>query len=412
MNKPLIVIGGGHAGAQMGASLRQEGYDGRIVLISSEDTLPYHKPPLSKAFQKDPATQPQVLRAEGFYSDNAIELALGQTVERIDTHDRTVSFSDGRKLGYSTAVLATGAKARSIEALDGGFTNCLSLRTLADANALRDAAADANDIVVIGGGFIGMELAFTFAGLSKNVTVLEAAPRLVGRAVAPVVSDHMHARAQTVGIRIVSEATIEAVDSNGRRITAVRVKDQAPLPADLVIVGVGVDADNRLAREAGLACENGIAVDDHLRTANANILAIGDCAHFRHGLIDRKVRLESVQNATDQAKHAARTITGTLRAYDDVPWFWSDMGDTKIQMAGVSFDADEHILTGSREDNAFSVFHLSAGKLVAVDSINQPAVHMISRRLIAAGHTPQPHEIAGGAEGLKQAYKAISDAGR
>lgn len=403
----VVIVGAGHGGSQCAASLRETGYQGPVTLIDIETHNPYHKPPLSKAFQKDPDMGPQPLRAEKYYSDHDIEFLQGQRVEAIDRAAKTVTVSDGETVGYDHLVLATGATPRmpSIDGISLGGVHVL--RTLDDASELREAAAAAGDIVVIGGGFIGMEAAFTFAGLGKQVIVVEAAPRILGRAVAPAISDHVHKRAEDAGMRMLIGVMPEAIEGDGSA-SGVRLSDGSVIPADLVVVGTGVLPETALAETAGLDCNNGISVDGNMRTSDPNIFAVGDCCNFHHWKADRLVRLESVQNATDQAKHAAKFISGTdVGRYGDVPWFWSDQGDMKLQMVGLSFEPDRFLISGSPEDNAFAVYHFANDELIAVDTINSAAEHMIGRRFIAAGYTPSDADILEGPGKLKALLKDL-----
>jgi 3-phenylpropionate/trans-cinnamate dioxygenase ferredoxin reductase component len=398
----VIIIGAGHGGSQAAASLRQEGFAGRISLVNDETELPYHKPPLSKTFLKTPDGGSQMLRPESFYRDNDVDLVFGRRVASIDRQAGTVSLDDGSSLPFSHIVLATGARPRlpQIEgvALDGVF----SLRNFADAGRIRQRTEAAQSVVVIGGGFIGMEIAHTLAGLGKQVTLLEMAPRILGRSVAPAISAYADTRARAAGIDLKVDIGVAGMEGSNGHVETVRLADGSRIPADLVILGTGVVPNVELAAGAGLEIANGIVVDEALCTADPRILALGDAASFHHWHARRPVRLESVQNASDQAKHAARTITGKAGAYRDVPWFWSDQGDIKLQTAGLSFDANRFVVSGNPHDDAFSVWHFSGPRLLAVDSINRAADHMIARKLLAAGVDPSDADIAAGAPRLKE----------
>ncbi|MDF1600780.1 FAD-dependent oxidoreductase [Mesorhizobium sp. YIM 152430] len=402
MEERVIIIGAGHGGSQAAASLRQEGFAGRISLVNDETELPYHKPPLSKTFLKTPDGGSQMLRPESFYRDNDVDLVFGRRVASIDRQAGTVALDDGSSLPFSHIVLATGARPRlpQIEgvALDGIF----ALRNFADAGRIRQRTEAAQSVVIVGGGFIGMEIAHTLAGLGKQVTLLEMAPRVLGRSVAPAISIYADARARAAGIDLKVDIGVASMEGSNGHVAAVRLADGSRIPADLVILGTGVVPNVELAADAGLEIANGIVVDEALRTADHRILALGDAASFHHWHAGRPVRLESVQNASDQAKHAARTITGKAGAYRDVPWFWSDQGDIKLQTAGLSLDADRFVVSGNPDDDAFSVWHFSGPRLLAVDSINRAADHMIARKLLAAGVDPSDADIAAGAPRLKE----------
>lgn len=401
MQRGVVIIGAGHGGSQVGFSLRQEGYDGPIHLISDEPDLPYHKPPLSKAYLKDVSQDVQILRAEKAYVDARIELALGRKVEAIDRQAQAIRFKDGGTLGYDRLVIATGATNRKLTLTGHELAGLHSIRTRADAAHLRAAMDAASDIAVIGGGFIGLEAAATFAMLGKNVTVIELAPSILGRAVSPLVAAHVDAEYRKLGIRVLTATGIERLEGEAGMVKAVRLTDGRAIPADLVLVGIGATANDALAREAGLTSDNGIVVDATLASSDPTIFAIGDVANFPHAQAGRRVRLESVQNASDQAKHVAKTIMGKAEDYRETPWFWSDQGPVKLQMAGLSFGADRHVRSGAPDDPAFSVYHYAGDRLLAVDSVNRPGDHMVARRLIAAGISPSEADLGEGPERLK-----------
>jgi 3-phenylpropionate/trans-cinnamate dioxygenase ferredoxin reductase subunit len=402
----IVIIGAGHGGAQAAASLRQGGYDGDIRLISEEAVLPYYKPPLSKSFLKNAAETQQLLFSEAFYADQKIDLLLNTRVAAIDRIASRITLSSGQQLSYAHLVLATGARGRKLAVPHADLDNIFGLRDAADAHKLRAALSSAQTIVIIGGGFIGLEAAATFAALGRNVTVLEAAPRLLGRAVSPAISAYIAAKQRARGIRVITQTSIGSFVGAGGRVRAVLTSTGETLPADLVLVGIGALANDDLAKNAGLVHENGIVVDQALRSSTPNILAIGDCAVYRHWHANRAVRLESVQNAVDHAKHAAKTILGDIGEYGQVPWFWSDQGDTRLQMAGLAFDADRYVVMGTSEDDAFSVYHFKQDRLLAVDSVNRTLDHMLARKLIAARLSPLEADIRSGPERIKQIVAA------
>ena len=402
MSDGVVVIGAGHAGVQAAASLREEGYDGRVTLVGDEAELPYHKPPLSKAFLKDAAAQPQVLRAEAFYTGSAIDLALGRRVEAIDPAARRISLAGGSTLGYDRLILATGSRPRALPLAGGELAGVFSLRSVADARALREHAAGASDVVVLGGGFIGLEVAATLAAAGRRVSVVEAQDRLLGRAVAPFMSGHVAARLAAAGVTLLTCTTVDHLEGANGRVAAVVTSDGRRIPADMVVVGVGAVPNTELAASAGLAVSNGIGVDASLRTSAPDILAIGDAVTYRHWQTGTDVRLESVQNATDQARLAARIVAGQAESYTSVPWFWSDIGDMKLQMVGLPGFGDETIVSGETEQNRFSIFHLRQGRLMAIESVNRPADHMLGRKMLAAGFSPSREQISAGE--LKDAF--------
>ncbi|PHP67466.1 FAD-dependent oxidoreductase [Zhengella mangrovi] len=406
MTDRIIIVGAGHGGVQAAASLKQEGWEGDIVMISEDADLPYHKPPLSKAFLKAPDAGLQLLKGEGFYNDGGIDLKLGLTAMSIDRSARTVTLEDGSVLSYSKLLLATGAGPRRLTCPGHDARGVFYLRNANDARALREAKAKAKNVAVIGGGFIGLEAAATFAQAGAAVTVVEMADRLLGRAVSPEVSAHMKAYHESLGISVLTGTGLEAVEWSGSDVTGVRVADGRTVPADMVIVGIGAMPETGLAVAAGLETENGIVVDGRLATADPDIFAIGDCVSFPHVASGQRLRLESVQNATDQARHVAKTMLGAAEAYDAVAWFWSDQGERKLQMAGISIGADRRIVSGEPDNGAFSVYHFAGERLLAVDSVNKPGDHMLARRILAAGYNPGEAEIAEGAAALKAGLQA------
>ncbi|TWG90119.1 3-phenylpropionate/trans-cinnamate dioxygenase ferredoxin reductase subunit [Mesorhizobium sp. J18] len=396
MGKGTIIIGAGHAGTQLAATLRQEGYDEPVLLLSKETDFPYHRPPLSKTFLKAAEDKSQLLRAESFYRTNDIEFLPAVAAEAIDVAAHSVTLEGGEKRYFDKLVLATGATPRLPQVPGADLPGVVAIRTIDDSRRLRTLLPTASAAVIIGGGFIGLEIAATLAALGKNVTVLELADRLLGRVVSPYVSDHVLRRLSGQGIRFLLHTGVSRINAEGGVVKSVRTSAGEEIPAGFVVAGIGVDPNTRLAEEAGLACNNGILVNHALQTSHPDILAIGDCARYHHWHAARLVRLESVQNATDQARTAARTIIGRPEPYRAIPWFWSDIGDMKLQMVGLSFDADRHILVGSQEENAFSVYHFAGQRLLAIDSVNRPADHMLGRKMLGAGFSPTPDDVERG----------------
>lgn len=402
MDNRCIIIGAGHAGSQAAVSLRQEGYAGEILLINDEQDIPYHKPPLSKSYLKAPENGGLVLRPESTYRDNNIEMLFGQQVVAVSIADKTVTLDNGQTFAWSELIFATGARARIPDmdgvALDGVFT----LRRMDDARRIAQMMPDVRNVVIIGGGFIGLEMAHSAVALGKTTVLIEAAPRVLGRSVATQISAHVETRSRAANITVLTGLGVASIEGDNGRVTGVKAADGTLFPADMVVLGTGAVPNVELAVKAGLDIDNGIVVDEHMRTSVEHVYAIGDCVSYDHHHAGRRVRLESVQNATDQAKYVARAIVGRGAPFREVAWFWSDQGDMKLQTAGLSFDADKHIYSGNPEDNSFSVFHFCGDRLVAVDSINRPADHMIARRMLAAGINPTEADIAAGSARLKE----------
>jgi 3-phenylpropionate/trans-cinnamate dioxygenase ferredoxin reductase subunit len=390
----IIIIGGGHGGSQLAASLRSEGYDGTLTLVTAETDIPYQRPPLSKAYLKDPAHDLLPLRPESFYEKNDIRVMLSSEVESIDLAGRSVRLADGAVMAFDGLGIATGARPR-IPAIDGvHLAGVHILRVAAEARALRERLATAEHVVVVGGGFIGLEVAATARLLGKTVTVLEAAGRLMGRVVAPEISRHFLDLHRGWGSTILLDTPIGRIVGEGGRVVAVETAAGMRIAADLVLLGIGVVPNTEIAAAAGLAVDNGILVDETMATGAAGVVAIGDCVSFPHWSLGRRIRLESVQNAVDQAKTAARTLLGRPAPFEEVPWFWSDQGDVKLQMVGLPFGATQSVVRGKLADNRFSVFHFAEDRLVAIDSVNRPADHMVGRRLLGAGMSPSPEMCA------------------
>lgn len=395
----VVIVGSGQAGFQTASSLRSEGYDGPIRLIGEETHVPYQRPPLSKAFVLGKQDQARLLlRPEKYYGDHQIDLLTGEQAISIDTAGRSVTLASGGKISYDTLVLALGARNRTLPASGADLAGVCYLRTLADAIELKQRIENAQNIAVIGGGFIGLEVAASARTLGKPVTVLEAFPRLMARVVAPVVSEFFRSAHATRGVEIKLDAQVQEIRGSKGKVESLRLADGSVIAADLVVVGIGVLPNLELACEAGLETASGpphgITVDELLRTRDPRIFAIGDCAEYLNSFAAARVRLESVQNAVDQAVCVARTIAGKPAPYHAVPWFWSDQFDLRLQMAGLPAGYDRIVVRGSPEAGKFSVFYYNAGRLCAVDSINSPIDHLAARKMIAAGLSPSPEEAA------------------
>lgn len=394
----IVIIGAGQAGVMTAEALRSGGYAGAITLLGDEPHGPYHRPPLSKAWLAGEITEPQlVMRAPEMLAKKAITLRTGASVAAIERAAQTVRLASGELLHYTGLVLATGSTPRSLPLPGIAVANVLPLRSRDDASriaaGLVRCAEQHLPVVVIGGGFIGLEVAATARKKGLAVTVLEAAPRLLGRVLSQGLSDWYAALHRGHGVNVVLDARIAAVETHDGQATAIQMADGTRVPCGLVVLGVGVSANDALAREAGLATDRGIVVDACGRTADPLIVAAGDCTARQ--LVDGSlIRLESVQNATEQAKSAAAALLGQERPFVATPWFWSDQYDKKLQMAGLSGGADAWAVRGDMQGPAFSVYHYKAGKLVAVDSVNAAKDHLQARKLLDAGVSPMPAQAA------------------
>src|SRR5690606_16449166 len=397
MNR-ILIVGAGHASAQLCASLREQGHEGLITLVGEEPHLPYHRPPLSKTFVKDPEAELTPIRAAAWYAGQGVATRLGERVVAIHRDAREIKLAGGERIGYDVLVLATGARAKRLPGLDG-MSNVLLLRAAADASALREAISGIERITVVGGGFIGLEFAASARALGRTVRVIEMASRLLARAVSPTLSDYVLELHRAAGIDIALEARIDEIRSEGGRVTEL-VVDGRPEPVELLVIGIGAEPNVELAREAGLACDNGIVVDERMRTEDPAILAIGDCTSFpRNGA---RMRLESVQNANDQARTAAATAMGRDEPYGATPWFWTEQGSMRLQIAGLVPPDSAGVRRPGKSPEHFSVLHFADdGRLLAVEAVNSPGDHMMARKLVAAGARPDPARITDPAVPLK-----------
>lgn len=384
MTHPIVIVGAGHAGLNCAAALRQQGYTGPLILIGAEGRLPYHRPPLSKAFLLGKsATADILLRPEPFYAQNNIELVFGEVI-RIERAARHVHLGDGRALPYEHLVLAVGSQPRTLSAvpgadLDGVFT----LQTLADAERLKPLLVAGRRAVVVGAGFIGLEFVAAARAHGVAVDVLDVADRPMARVLSPETGRFFADAHRANGAKLHFGTGIAQIEGDGGRVTGVITAAGDRLPADLVLAGIGAMARTGLASDAGLATEGGgVRVDAHLLTDDPAISAIGDVAAFPERLTGRRIRLESVQNATDQGRAVAARLTGKPAPYDAVPWFWSDQGDLKLQIAGLRRGDEQQIILGDPAARNFSVLGLRDGELVAVETVNRPADHLLARKLL------------------------------
>jgi 3-phenylpropionate/trans-cinnamate dioxygenase ferredoxin reductase subunit len=398
MSQDVVVVGAGQAAAQLALSLRAGGFRDRILMIGAERFPPYQRPPLSKKFlteRRPPETL--LLRPETLWRDQGVELMLGTMAGALDLKRRTLSTVDGQKrtqeLTYGTLVLATGTRAREATVPGAALAGVFSLRSIDDVHRLRPALDAAGRIVIVGGGYIGLEVAAVMRQEGREVMVLEAEDRVLKRVTGRDVSAFFETLHRERGVDIRLGARLAAVIGEGA-VSGVRLADGTVVAADVVLLAIGSQANDDLGRSAGLPCRDGILVDALASTPVPGVYAIGDCTRFPSGRFGREVRLESVQNAIDQAKTAASAILGTPRPYDPVPWFWSDQYEIKLQMAGLSDGYDTADVVGERATQRFSVEYRVNGKLIAVDAVNDARAHMTARRRIAdecaSGVAPAP----------------------
>jgi 3-phenylpropionate/trans-cinnamate dioxygenase ferredoxin reductase component len=402
---PVIIVGAGHAGFQLAASLRQNGFAEPIHLINDEGHLPYQRPPLSKAYLKGTGGPDSLMfRPDKFYRDQNIELITDRAAS-IDRVARKVAFTSGASLDYGHLVLATGARNRLLDLPNANLEAVRYLRTLDESEALRHRIASGQHVVVIGAGFIGLEFAATARAKALEVDVVELGSRVMARAVTAEISEFFQERHTATGIRIHLGVQVTGIESDGKSVKGVSLSDGRHIPADLIVVGVGVLPNVELAAEAGLPVASGIIVDDHLLTSDPNISAIGDCALFASPRFGGSLRLESVQNATDHGRCVAARLTGKAEVYDGLPWFWSDQGPDKLQIAGLTTGYDRVVVRGDRGQGAFSAFCYKSGQLVGIESINRAGDHMFGRRLLAANGSITPEQAADPGFDLKSALR-------
>jgi 3-phenylpropionate/trans-cinnamate dioxygenase ferredoxin reductase component len=394
MQDTIVVAGGGHAAAQAVDSLRRDGYAGRLVLVCGEPALPYQRPPLSKKFLGGELEAERLpIRHLSFYEGIHCELVLGNPVVALDAGAKTIRLSDGGSLGYGKLVLAIGGHARPLRVPGAELPGVHVLRTIADVESIRARIGPGVRVAVVGAGYIGLECAATLRKLGLDVTVIEMMDRVMSRVVAPEMSRFYQAEHTGHGVNVLTDRKVRAFWGDGC-VHAVDCTDGTQVPADLVIVGIGLVPNTALAEAAGLACDDGIAVDAHCRTSDPDIYAVGDCCSHPSPRYGRRIRLESVDNAFEQAKSAAANICGKATPHDKTPWFWSDQYDLKLQIAGLSQHYDNAVLRGDPASRSFSCCYLRGGELIALDAVNHAKDFMAARKLIAERARPDLAKLA------------------
>lgn len=394
----VVVVGAGHAGVEFAAALRQQGFAGSIDLVSDETALPYQRPPLSKDYIKRSGS-PLVLKPASFYADHRVALRTGVRAEVVDRAARTVALSDGTSLPYDHLVIATGARNRKPPVPGLDHPDVIELRSLADAEKIVRRIGSWRRVAVIGGGFIGLEAAGLFSQMGIAVDVVEVAPRLMARAASPTVSAWFRDFHHENGVRFHMGQQVAAVEHGSG--VAVTLGGGDLIDADAVMLAAGVVPNTELAGAAGLEVNNGIVVDGFLGTSDPAISAIGDCAAYPSVHFSGIARLESVQNAGDHARALAARLAGTAKAYDALPWFWSIQGEARLQIAGLGKPGLGEVVRGDPDSGRFSVFQFDGARLLAVESVNAPADHMVARRLIAQGTRISPAAAADPATDMK-----------
>jgi 3-phenylpropionate/trans-cinnamate dioxygenase ferredoxin reductase subunit len=393
MSERIVIVGAGQSGCQAIATLRAEGFDGPITMVGDEPFAPYQRPPLSKAYLMGTMERDRLfLKPDAFYADAKCEMITGVAATKIVRATRTVHLADGRTLPYDKLLLATGSRVRKIKVPGANLQGVFYLRGIEDVDRLRAAFTPDSKLAIVGGGYIGLEVAAVAAKRGIDVTVFEALDRLMARAVSVPVSDFYLKVHRDAGVKVLLNTGVEAFEGRGK-IEAIRAAGKS-YPADAVLVGIGIVPNEEIARESGLGCEDGIVVDERSNaTGDPAIFAAGDCT--RHiGREGTALRLECVQNAIDQAKHAALCMAGKANTYREVPWFWSDQYDLKLQIAGLARPSDRIVVRGNPEARKFAVFHLRDGAVAAVEAVNAAPEYLVGRKLIADGAKIAPARLA------------------
>jgi len=401
MAHTVAIAGAGHAAGQVVATLRQKKFDGSIILIGEEPWLPYQRPPLSKKFLAGELSAERLhFKPESFYDDPGIEVRLETRIDAVDCDGRSCRPTDGETLAFDILVFATGARPRLLDLPGVELDGIHYLRTIADVIRIRSQLTEGARLVIVGAGYIGLEVAAVASQLNADVTVIEMEDRVMSRVVSPQISTFYQKEHAAHGVNLMLSTGISGFSGNGQ-VTAVDLTNDGQVAADLVVIGIGVVPNTELATAAGLDVDNGIVVDDHCRTSAADIFAVGDCTQHPNDILGCRVRLESVHNALEQAKTAASNICGDESCYAQVPWFWSDQYNLKLQIAGLSQGYDQTIVRGDPDSRSFSCLYLRDGQLIAVDAVNSPKDFMQSKALIAAHAVIDPDLLANAENELK-----------
>lgn len=393
-NNAIVIVGAGHGAGQAVVSLRAGGYDGRLILIGEEPYVPYQRPPLSKKFLSGELEVDRLyFKPTDFYSDKNVELMLSARVTEIVPNQRYVKLHDGREVRYDKLLLMTGSRVRKLDAPGTDLPGVFYLRNIDDVEGIREHFAPKAKLVVVGGGYIGLEVAAVALKLGLDVIVLEAADRLMPRVVGDEIAEFFQRMHQEEGVKIETGKMVSGFEGRGK-LDRVVCTDGTQFDADVAVIGVGIVPNQELAASAGLAVDNGIVVDEFCQTSDGNIVAAGDCTNHPNAVLGSRIRLESVHNALEQAKTAAATLCGSPKEYAQVPWFWSDQYDVKFQIAGLSQGHDKVVVRGDPAKRKFAAFYLKDGVLIAVDAINAAQEYMASRKLIAQKAKIAPDRLA------------------
>ena len=399
----VVILGAGHAGGTLAALLRQYGHAGPVTLVGEEPIPPYQRPPLSKAWLKGEADADSLaLKPLEFYAEHDIDFRPNVRAEALERSHKRVRLSDGSSLSYDLLVIATGARAIALPIPGADLGGVMFLRTAADAEQLKAAVGPGKTLAVVGGGYIGLEVAASGRALGAEVVVLERESRLLARVACEELSTFFKAYHEQHGVRFELGASVTGFEGQGSRVAGVTLADGRTIACDAVVVGVGAQPNDEIARDAGLDCARGVVVDLEARTSDPNIFAIGDVAHRPMPIYERMFRMESVRNALEQAKQAAAAITGRPAPAGEVPWQWSDQYDLKLQIAGYAFDVDEILVRGDPKSGKFAVFHLKGDQVQSVEAINSPPEFMMGRMLIGNRKPVDKARLADPAVSMKE----------
>jgi 3-phenylpropionate/trans-cinnamate dioxygenase ferredoxin reductase subunit len=394
----IVIIGAGHAAGQAAASLRQAKFEGPITIIGDEAHAPYQRPPLSKQYLAGTQLADKVyLRAEKFYADKDIQLMLDTRATQIDPSTKTINLDNGETIAYEKLLISTGSRPRKLSIEGSDLSGIHYLRTIDDVDGIRADVKPGANLVIVGGGYIGLEVAAVGIELGMNVHVLEMEERILQRVTTPEMSAYYHKLHTDRGVHIHTQTGVTGFSGNDS-VEKVLCGDEN-FDADIVIVGIGIIPNIEIAEEAGIHCDNGIVVDDHCRTSDPDIYAAGDCTNHPNPLMNKRLRLESVPNAMDQARVSTANMLGDDKVYAAIPWFWSDQYELKLQMVGFSADGDSQVLRGDMDTHQFAIFYLKEGKVVAADAVNSPKEFMLCKQMI--GKSADPAQLANPETDLK-----------
>ncbi|MBT8103811.1 MAG: FAD-dependent oxidoreductase [Gammaproteobacteria bacterium] len=402
MTERIVIAGAGHAAGQIVATLRQQKFAGQIVLVGDEPYLPYQRPPLSKKFLAgDMPAERLYVKPASFYEDPQIEIQLNTTITAIDRNAKKLEVEDGDDISYDKLVISLGSRVRSLPVEGADLKSVHYVRSIADVEGIRAELDVGKRLVVIGAGYIGLEVAAVARKLGLDVTVVEMADRVMSRVVSPEISDFYQIEHANQAVKLRLSTNVAALRGK-KRVKRVDTADGEEIPADLVVVGVGILPNTEIAEEAGLDVDNGIVVDDRCQTSDPDIYAVGDCTAHPNAIYGRRIRLESVHNALEQAKTAASNLCGKETHYSDVPWFWSDQYDLKLQIAGLSEGYDDVVIRGNPAERSFACIYLREGRIIAVDAVNAPKDFLQSKALIAARTVISTDKLADAETSLKE----------